>query len=134
MWSREEMHITVTCSQSVQEPANQNTAETVVGKRRKLLSQGKRSHSPTSEEQRQLRQITRSGDFSHHTESHKDQILVRVRNAFTAASLESASVRASGEGQQKSPTKRQKATLGPRQEQLSVISSAGWDYLRLLTE
>lgn len=87
MWSREEMHITVTCSQSVQEPANQNTAETVVGKRRKLLSQGKRSHSPTSEEQRQLRQITRSGDFSQHTESHKDQILVRVRNASTAASL-----------------------------------------------
>lgn len=92
MWSREEMHITATCSQSVQEPANQNTAETVVGKRRKLLFQGKtiqgkRSHSPTSEEQRQLRQITRSGDFSQHTESHKDQILVRVRNASTAASL-----------------------------------------------
>lgn len=85
MWSRGEMRITVTCSHSVQEPANQNTAETVVGKRRELLSQGKRSHSPTSEEQRQLCQITRSSDFSQNTESHKDQILAQVRSASTAA-------------------------------------------------
>lgn len=55
------------------------------GEKKGALSQGKQSHSPTSEEQRQLRQITRSGDFSQHTESHKDQILVQVRNASPAA-------------------------------------------------
>lgn len=85
MWSREEMHITVTCSQSVQEPANQSTAETVVGKSRKLLSQGNDHILQHLKSSGQLCQITRSGDFSQHTESHKDQILVQVRNASTAA-------------------------------------------------
>lgn len=55
------------------------------GEKQEALSQGKGSHSPASEEQRQLCQITGSGDFSQHTESHKDQILVQVRNASTAA-------------------------------------------------